>query len=139
MLLPMDQASARERSLSYHLALAVCRDGHGNGHLFNELIRVVYVAWFLQQAGYGNERVECYKMAEYAVEAALELADRLNEWILAEDAIPVFERLLALHDAQLATAPLHKVMEAERQLRHFLAGTAPSPIPEPDRGSAGNH
>jgi hypothetical protein len=76
-------------------------------------------------------------MAEYAVEAALELADRLNEWNLAEDAIPVFERLLALHDAQLATAPLHKVMEAERQLRHFLAGTAPSPIPDLDR--AGNH
>ncbi|WP_233852898.1 hypothetical protein [Paraburkholderia sp. HD33-4] len=135
----MDQASAREQSLSYHLALAVCRDGHGNGHLFNELIRVVYVAWFLQQAGYGNERVECYKMAEYSVEAALELADRLNEWILAEDAIPVFERLLALHDAQLAMAPLHKVIRAERQLWHFLAGTAPSPIPEPDQGFAGNH
>jgi len=139
MLLPMDQASAREQSLSYHLALAVCRDGHGNGHLFNELICVAYITWFLQQAGYGNERVECYKMAEYAVEAALELADTLDEWTLAKDAIPVFERLLALHDAQLATAPLHKVIEAERQLRHFLAGTATSPIPEPDLGNVENH
>jgi hypothetical protein len=125
--------------LSYHLALAVCRDGHGNGHLFNELIRVAYITWFLQQAGYGKERVECYKMAEYAVEAALELADTLDEWTLAGDAIPVFERLLALHDAQLATAPLHKVIEAERQLRHFLAGTAPSPIPESDLGNVENH
>lgn len=129
MLLPMDQVSAREQSLSYHLALTACRDGHGSGHLFNELIRVAYVAWFLQQAGYGNVPVESYKTAEYAVEATLELAHESNEWILAEDAIPDFQALLALHDAQLPTAPLHKVIEAEHQLRRFLAGTAPSPIP----------
>lgn len=139
MLLPMNQASARKRSLSYHLALAASRDGHGSGHLFNELIRVAYIAWFLQQAGYGNQPVECYKAAEYAVEAALELADKSNEWILAEDAIPVFETLLALHDEQLATTPLHKVIEAEHQLWHFLAGNAPSPISEPSPGHGESH
>ncbi|KDR37658.1 hypothetical protein BG61_10070 [Caballeronia glathei] len=35
----------------------------------------------------------------------------------------MFETLLALHDEQLATTPRHKVIEAEHQLRHFLAGT----------------
>ncbi|SAL59998.1 Fis family transcriptional regulator [Caballeronia humi] len=132
MLLPMNQASARERSLSSHLALAACRDGHGSEYLFNELIRVAYTTWFLQQAGFGNEPVECYKKAEYAVEAALELASRSDEWILAKDTIPAFETLLALHDTQLATAPRHKVMEAEQRLLRFLAGTAPSPIPGPN-------
>lgn len=133
MLLPMDGASAREQSLPSHLALVACRDGHGNGHQFNELMRTVYVAWFLQQDGYGSEPVEQFKTAEYAIEAALELAHESNEWVLAEDAIPVFERLLALHDAQLATAPLHKVIDAERRLRQFLAGTASSPVPEVDQ------
>ncbi|WP_087658659.1 MULTISPECIES: hypothetical protein [Caballeronia] len=128
----MNQASARERSLSSHLALAACRDGHGSEYLFNELIRVAYTTWFLQQAGFGNEPVECYKKAEYAVEAALELASRSDEWILAKDTIPAFETLLALHDTQLATAPRHKVMEAEQRLLRFLAGTAPSPIPGPN-------
>jgi hypothetical protein len=135
MLLPMDQASVRERSLSYHLALAACCDRHGNGHLFNELMRVAYVAWFLQQAGYGNEPVLSYKTAEYAVEAALQVARESNEWFLAEDAIPAFEKLLALHDAQLTVAPLHKVIEAEHQLQRFLAGVASSPIAEENQGS----
>ncbi|PTB28663.1 hypothetical protein C9I56_11720 [Paraburkholderia caribensis] len=44
----------------------------------------------------------------------------LERMDLTEDTIPVFEKLLALHDAQLAVAPLHKVVDAERQLRRFL-------------------
>ncbi|CAN7728932.1 hypothetical protein [Paraburkholderia hospita] len=126
----MDKTSAREQSLSYHLALVACRAGHGNSHLFNELMRTVYVAWFLLQDGYGDEPLALFKTAEYAVEAALELAHKSNEWVLAKDAIPAFEHLLALHDAQLAAAPLHKVIDAERRLRQFLAGTAHSPISE---------
>jgi hypothetical protein len=96
-------------------------------------MRTVYLAWFLQQEGYGQEPVNLFKTAEYAVEAALELAHMSDEWVLAEDTVPVFERLLALHDSQLATAPLHKVIHAEQRLRQFLAGTASSPIPEPDQ------
>ncbi|MGF6969654.1 hypothetical protein OKW43_006749 [Paraburkholderia sp. WC7.3g] len=46
----------------------------------------------------------------------LELAHAANEWVLAEDAVPVFESLLALHDAQLAIVPLHKIISAERRL-----------------------
>ncbi|PRX24023.1 hypothetical protein B0G75_12466 [Paraburkholderia sp. BL18I3N2] len=132
MLLPMDQASVREQSLTSHLALVACRDGHGNGHLFNELMRTVYLAWFLQEDGYGNEPVRRFKTAEHAVEAALELAHAANEWVLAKDAVPIFESLLALRDAQLATAPLHKIISAERRLRQFLAGTASSPVPDAD-------
>ncbi|MCO4880999.1 hypothetical protein VOI32_33005 [Paraburkholderia caribensis] len=133
MLLPMDEACAREQSLSFHLALVACRNGHGNTHLFNELIRTAYVAWFLQQDGYGSEPAVTFKTAEHAVEAALELAHHSGEWVLAEDTICVFERLLALHDRQLATAPMHKVIDAQRRLRQFLAGTANSPVPDTDR------
>jgi hypothetical protein len=61
----MDLASARERSLSCHLALVACRDGHGNSHLVNELMRAVYLSWYLQRAGYGNQPVEQFKIAEY--------------------------------------------------------------------------
>ncbi|CAG9222377.1 hypothetical protein BCAR13_440170 [Paraburkholderia caribensis] len=51
-------------------------------------------------------------MANYAVEAALALAETSSEWILAEDALLVLEKRWPLHDAQLAVAPLHKVMDA---------------------------
>lgn len=128
----MNALSARERSLSYHLALATCRRGHGNNYLFNELMRTVYVAWFLQQAGFGGAPVALYKLAELATEAALTLAHESGEWLLADEALPAFEKLLALHDSQLTVAPLHKVIDAERQLARFLQGTASSPIPEAD-------
>ncbi|MBN3790053.1 hypothetical protein G3N94_24630 [Burkholderia sp. Ac-20353] len=130
----MDKTSVQRQSLSHHLALAACRDGHGNAYLFNELIRTTYIAWFLQQAGYGDEPVERYKAVEHAVEATHLRADESNEWILAEDAVSAFEQLLVLHDWQLNVAPRYKVIDAEQQLKRFLAGTASSPIPEPCQG-----
>ncbi|MBN3788801.1 hypothetical protein G3N94_18125 [Burkholderia sp. Ac-20353] len=127
----MDKTSVQTQSLSHHLALVACRDGHGNAFLFNELIRTTYIAWFLQQAGYGDEPVERYKAVEHPVEATHLHADESNEWILAADAVSAFEQLLVLHDWQLNVAPRYKVIDAEQQLKRFLAGTASSPIPEP--------
>jgi hypothetical protein len=124
----MDRASAGEQSLASHLALVACRSGHGNGHLVNELMRVVYLGWFLQRAGYGNCPAGQFRIAEYAVEATLAHAHECGEWRLPEEAIADFEVLLALYDSQLASAPLHEVLAAEQKLRAFLAGTSSSPI-----------
>lgn len=129
MLLPMDRISAQKQSLALHLALVACRAGHGSSHLFNELMETVYVAWFLQQEGYGDEPADLFKLAEDAVEAALQLGQATGEYLLADDAVPAFEKLLALHDAQMNVAPLHKVAAADGRLRRFLLGTARSPIP----------
>jgi hypothetical protein len=41
------------------------------------------------------------------------------------------ERLLAPHDQQLSEVPMHRVVEAEKQLRQFLAGTGASPLVRP--------
>ena len=128
LLLPMDRASAREQSLKLHLALVACRECHANGHLINELMRAVYLAYFLQRAGYGKHPAEHFKIAECAVEATLAHAHETGEWRLAPDVVSDFEELIALYDAQLARAPLHAVLHAEAQLKEFLAGTASSPI-----------
>ncbi|MFM0268208.1 hypothetical protein [Paraburkholderia sediminicola] len=128
LLLPMDQTSAGQRSLSCHLALVACRDGHGNSHLINELMHAVYLSWYLLRAGYGNLPAEQFKIAEYAVENTLANAHETGEWRLASDVISDFETLLGLYDAQLASARLHEVLEAERQLGRFLTGKCNSPI-----------
>ena len=44
----------------------------------------------------------------------------------------MIERLLALHDQQLSEAPMHRVVEAEKQLRQFLAGESASPLVRPN-------
>ena len=124
----MDRTSASEQSLTHHLALVACRSGHGNGHLINELMRTVYLGWFLQRAGYGGCPEEQFRIAELAVEATLARAHECGEWRLPDEAITDFEVLLALYDSQLAIAPLHEVLAAEQKLRAFLAGNARSPI-----------
>lgn len=124
----MDRSSASQRSLSCHLALAACRDGHGNSHLINELMHAVYLSWYLQRAGYGNLPSEQFKIAENAVENTLAHAHETGKWRIASDVISDFETLLSLYDAQLASARLHEVLEAERHLRCFLTGKSDSPI-----------
>jgi len=127
----MSAQSARELSLAHHLALAACRSDSGNRHQINELVRSVYMAYFLQRMGFGDMPFECYEHAEAAFENALAVAARSARWMISEPEAPVIERLLALHDWQLSEAPMHRVVEAEKQLRQFLAGTGASPLVRP--------
>ena len=131
LLLPMSALSAREMSLAHHLALAACRGDSANRHQINELVRSVYMAYFLQRMGFGDLPFECYDRAEAAFENALAVAAKCAKWIISEQDAPVIERLLALHDQQLSEAPMHRVVEAEEQLRQFLAGTSVSPLVRP--------
>ena len=131
LLLPMSAQSAREMSLAHHLALAACRGDSANRHQINELVRSVYMAYFLQRMGYGDLPFECYEHAEAAFENALAVAAKCGRWIISEQDAPLIERLLALHDQQLSEAPMHRVAEAEKQLCQFLAGTGVSPLVRP--------
>ena len=124
----MSAQSAREMSLAHHLALDACRGDRANRHEINELVRSVYMAYFLQRTGFGDMPFECYEHAEAALENALAVAAKSARWVITEQDAPVIERLLALHDKQLSEAPMHRVVEAEKQLRQFLAGTGVSPL-----------
>jgi hypothetical protein len=130
-LLPMSAQSARDMSLAHHLALAACRGDAANRHQINELVRSVYMAYYLQRMGFGEVAFECYERAEAAFESALAVAAKCGKWKISEQDAPVIERLLALHDQQLGEVPMHRVVEAEQQLRHFLAGTDASPLVRP--------
>ncbi len=108
LLLPMSAHSAREMSLAHHLTLAACRGDSGNRHQINELVRSVYMAYYLQRMGFGEVPFECYAHAEAAFENALAVAAKCAKWIISEQDAPVIERLLALHDWQLSEAPMHR-------------------------------
>ena len=89
------------------------------------------MAYFLRRMGFGDMPFECYERAEAAFENALAIATKCAKWMISEQDAPVIERLLALHDQQLSEAPMHRVVEAEKQLRQFLAGTGVSPLVRP--------
>jgi hypothetical protein len=128
LLLPMDHASARELSLAHHLALVACRGDSGNKHLINELARAIYMTYFLQLAGFGGLEVRIYLRAETAIENVLARVAKGGDWRLVDDDTSVLEAVLALHDQQLATAPMHRVVDAEKRLRTFVMGSGPSPL-----------
>ena len=92
------------------------------------------MAYYLQRMGFGEVPFECYEQAEAAFENALAVAAKSAQWIISEQDAPVLGRLLALHDQQLSAAPMHRVVEAEKQLRQFLAGTGVSPLLRPRSG-----
>lgn len=129
----MAEASARKLSLTHHLALSTCRGDHGNSRLINELARAVYTAYFLQRAGFGEAPFELYEHAEAAIEQALVVAAKTSVWKIDEQDAPSIEKLLALHDEQLLSAPLHRVNAAEAALRRFVGGKARSPLVRPSQ------
>lgn len=68
MLLPLSRASSMDLSLVVHLALAACRGTEGNAHVMNELVRVVYLSYFLAQKNRHEPAVLLYLRAEAFLE-----------------------------------------------------------------------
>jgi hypothetical protein len=90
LLLPMAPHSARELSLAHHLALAAFRGERANRHQINELVRSVYMAYFLQRMGFGEIPFECYEHAEAAFENALAVAEKqLRQFVAGTGASPL--------------------------------------------------
>src|SRR5215469_5178305 len=72
MLLPMPESAAREISLVNHWTFVACRSGAGSAYLFNDLIRMVYLAYYVQDAGFGDTDLTIYARAEAAMERVLQ-------------------------------------------------------------------
>lgn len=118
MLLPHSATYVREQSLHWHLALAAFRVGKGNGDLLAELVKALYLAWYLQQAGFGAAKHELYIEAERILDAAARNASK-NMWLIeAVDSLAI-TGILDLHEQQLSSAPVYAVREAQQRLLHF--------------------
>jgi len=130
MLLPLSEATARELSLPLHLALATCRGkSGGNAHLFNELLRVLYITFYLQEKGFGESAPDVYARAEAGINATLAAVKRTKNWQIDEETARLFEELLRTHDAQLAQVSLRDLTAATQRLMHFIRGKTVSPLP----------
>ena len=125
-LLPHTAAYVREQSLRWHLALAAFQAGKGNGELLAKLVKALYLAWYLQQAGFGALERDLYLDAERILDAAARSASEDIWLIAAADCAPI-TRLLDLHEQQLQTAPVFAVDEAESRVVHFGRSDKRSP------------
>ncbi len=126
------RASARQLSLTHLLALAACGGDCGNKHLINELTRAVDLSYFLQQMAFGALPFDTYTKSEAAIATALASAAQDGDRKIASSDTSSLKEILALHDEQLANAPLHCVVDAETRLRAYIMGSQPSPLKRTD-------
>ncbi|KVP28921.1 hypothetical protein [Burkholderia ubonensis] len=125
-LLPLPAEQARRLSLKNHLALACLRDGHGDLDVIGTLLHVLYLAYFLHDAG--DPDPDRYRRAEAALDQCVSRAERSEPWTLTDVERAAVEQLVIAHDAQLGTVPAHRYLDAwERVLRVTTPG-ARSPI-----------
>ncbi|WP_176000859.1 hypothetical protein [Burkholderia vietnamiensis] len=126
MLLPLSTEKVRSLSLEHHMALAVVRSGSGDCDQVVSLLRVVYLAFFMRSEAASGSDLNLYRRAEAVLDACIA---RAEPWMLQPSEAADVERLLVVHDAQLAAVPKHRYLAAWDQLQRFVTGTGRSPIP----------
>lgn len=128
MLLPIPRHTANRISLANHLALVVCRKGEGNPHLANELVRAVYMSYYLTRAGVGALSVEKYIRAEGALEKTIRSGNPEGAWQVDAEGAGALEEILTTYDEQLSSAPAWIVIDATDRLERFVEANKHSPI-----------
>ncbi|WP_080484057.1 hypothetical protein [Burkholderia cenocepacia] len=129
MLLPLPTERVRSLSLENHLALAALRSGHGNENQVSCLLKTVYLAFFLRDLTATARDVDQYRRAETVLDRCIKRADEGERWLLLDTEHSAIERVLVVHDEQLAAVPTHRYLDAWKLLSRFMAGTIRSPIP----------
>lgn len=126
MLLPIPASVAQMKSTRAHLALAALECGNGNGDLAAELIRSIYITWFLVSGDPGGT-ADLFLAAEAVMQRCLENVVVEKRWRVDRSGGQVLARVLCVLDRELDTAPGHLVLSAlERFEESVLSGTMPS-------------
>ncbi|OXI47730.1 hypothetical protein [Burkholderia aenigmatica] len=128
MLLPLSTEKVQSLSLENHMALAVVRSGKGECDQVICLLRVVYLAFFMRSETASGSDVDLYRRAEAVLDACIARAERGEMWALVDDEVADVERVLVVHDEQLAAVPKHRYLAAWDRLQRFVNGARRSPI-----------
>ncbi|MFA8356947.1 hypothetical protein ACEPT7_03500 [Burkholderia ubonensis] len=129
MLLPLPLARTRALSLEHHLALATIAKGHANVDLMVCLLKAVYTAFYLRNETPATADDAEFQRAEAALARCIARAERGETWVMLDRDKAVIERILVLHDEQLASIPTHRYLTALDKLNRFVAEGLQSPIP----------
>ncbi|MDS0858622.1 hypothetical protein NUV25_12990 [Burkholderia pseudomultivorans] len=131
-LLPLPTAKVRALSLENHMALATVRAGHGGQEQIRCLLRVVYLAFYMRGETDARADLNVYRQAEVALDACIARAEQGRAWLLLDREQSTIEKILVIHDEQLAAVSMHMYCTAWENLQRFMAGQIPSPIPMPN-------
>ncbi|KVL70480.1 hypothetical protein [Burkholderia ubonensis] len=128
-LLPLSTEKIRALSLENHLALSVVHAGAGAFEQMSCLLRAVYLAYFMRNETTAGMNVDVYRRAEAVMGRCIGRVERGETWTLESNEVAELERVLGLHDEQLAAVPLHRYQSAWERLQRFITSGQRSPIP----------
>lgn len=120
MLLPMPSTLLQKVSLQNHMALVALRQGQGNSDLAGELLKTVFVTFYLADPDHLATYAGHFTKAETTIKALIKDAVLEGSWRLEEDQCEGIEAILGLHDAQLASLPVHRIEGAKQRLMRAL-------------------
>jgi len=126
MLLPHTAGYVREHVLHNHVALAAFRAGKGNGELLAELAKALYLAWYLQEAGFDGADRELYLEVEAILDNAARNASK-DIWFIEPAECGPVTRILDRHARQLSSASVYAASEAQARLLRFGISSRRSP------------
>ncbi|PCE27064.1 hypothetical protein BWP39_09770 [Paraburkholderia acidicola] len=129
MLLPLSTDKVRSLSLENHLALSTIRAGRGNLDQLCCLLRVVYLAFYMREETVTGFDLVPYRRAEAVLDVCITRVGRDEPCYLLDEELPEVERVLALHDEQLAAVSRHRYLLAWERLQRFVTDQKRSPIP----------
>lgn len=129
MLLPLPTGKVRTLSLENHLALATIRAGRGGTDQIINLLRVIYLAFYLRDETASGVDFDLYRKAEAALDACIERMAQGEKWLLLDHEQTAVERVLIVHDEQLAAVPKHRYLAACDRVQRFVTSEGRSPIP----------
>ncbi|MBO3036852.1 hypothetical protein J4764_09365 [Burkholderia pseudomallei] len=105
MLLPLSAEKVRSLSLENHLASAAVRAGRGDLDRLCCLLRVVYLAFYMRGETANGMDLELYRQAEAPLNACIGRVEHGEPCLLLDQEQAAVERVLVLHDQQLAAVP----------------------------------
>lgn len=129
LLLPLSTEKVRSLSLENHLALAAVRAARGDLDRLCCLLRVVYLAFYMRGETANGMDLELYRQAEAALNACIARIEHGEPCLLLDQEQTAVERVLVLHDQQLAAVPKFRYLDAWDQLQRFIVSKHRSPIP----------
>ena len=85
------------------------RNGRGNADLASELIKTLYLTYFVCERDRLDPSIATYVKAEAVLKACIRDSETDHPSAIADDQCEAIEAVLRAHDTQLASTPLHRI------------------------------
>ena len=123
-LLPISPVKARHFALKAHLALASLRQGFGNVSAAGEVLKTLYIAYHSSDAKVVRLLIDDFATAEEGLKMTIGTGAETGSYTLEKGYWSAVGSVLALHDQQLDSLPLHRHEAAHAELRDPANGPA---------------